>query len=180
MEYHDKEWGVPVHDDRKLFEYLVLDSFQAGLSWSIILRKREALRDAFRGFDPVPVATMTERDVDALVKSPEIIRNRAKIGATVGNARTFLDVVERLGSFHEYLWSFVNGATIQNSWTSVREIPAQTDQSRMMSDDLRARGFRFVGPTICYAVMQSAGLVNDHVVGCYRHSDLSPSPASQA
>ncbi len=171
--YHDTEWGVPQRDDRRLFEYLVLDTFQAGLSWSIILNKREGFHEAFRGFDPEAVAMMTAKDVDDLCSSPLIIRNRAKIEATVGNATTFLQVAQEFGSFSRYFWRFVNDRPVQNRWVAESEIPAQTEESLGMSKDLRKRGFRFVGPTICYAIMQSAGLVNDHVVSCFRHAQVA-------
>jgi len=169
VDYHDSEWGIPVHDDQKLFEYLVLDAFQAGLSWAIVLRKREAMKQAFHGFNPEAVAQMSQTEVEEVLMRPEIIRNRAKVTATVENARKFLEVVSQFASFDRYIWEFVGGRTIQNSWTSDAAIPAETDESRALSKDLRARGFRFTGPTICYAVMQSAGLVNDHLVDCYRY-----------
>lgn len=172
-QYHDREWGVPLHDDSKLFEYLVLDGFQAGLSWAIVLNKREALRQAFRGFDPAQVAAMSGDDVERLLQLPGIIRNRAKIAATIGNAARLLPVADEFGSFDRYLWSFVDGKPLINSWTSVLEIPAETEESRLLSADLKRRGFRFVGPTIVYAVMQSAGLVNDHVTGCFRYQELT-------
>jgi DNA-3-methyladenine glycosylase I len=172
IEYHDREWGVPVHDDRYLFELLILDGAQAGLSWSTILKKREGYRTAFRGFDPAAVAAFGPQDVDRLLQSPLIIRNRAKVQSVVDNARAFLSLMDELGSFDRYIWSFVGGKTIQNAWQSTGEIPAQTEESRAMSADLRGRGFKFVGPIICYAFMQSAGLVNDHVVSCYRYSEL--------
>jgi DNA-3-methyladenine glycosylase I len=172
MEYHDREWGVPVHDDRLLFEFLVLDGAQAGLSWSTILRKREGYRAAFRGFDPAAVAEMGPEDVNELLRSAEIVRNRKKIESAIGNARALLAVAREWCSFDRYFWSFVGGRTIQNAWESMADIPAATPESAAMSADLRRRGFTFVGPTICYAIMQSAGLVNDHVVGCFRHAEL--------
>lgn len=171
--YHDLEWGKPVRDEQKLFEYLVLDGFQAGLSWSIVLRKREALTSAFCDFDPEAVAGMTENDVERLMGNSEIIRNRAKIRGTICNARALLSTREEMESFGEYIWSFTNGETIQNQWISVTEVPAQTAESVAMSKDLKKRGFYFVGPTIIYAVMQSAGMVNDHVTDCFRHAQLS-------
>lgn len=171
-EYHDNEWGVPEHDDRKLFEYLVLDAFQAGLSWAIVLRKREAFRAAFRGFEPEAVAGMSEGDVDALLTLPTIIRNRSKIVATISNAEAFLRVAAEFGTFDSYLWEFVEGSPRQNRWLRDGSIPAETEDSRRISVDLKHRGFRFVGPTIVYAVMQSAGLVNDHIVNCFRHAQL--------
>lgn len=171
--YHDREWGVPVRDDRRLFEYLILDGFQAGLSWHIILRKREAFRRAFRDFEPGAVAAMTDEDLLALLADASIVRNRAKILAARENARAFLEVGSATGSFAGYFWSFAGGRTIQNQWRFGREVPAETDESRAASADLRKRGFTFVGPTIVYAVMQSAGLVNDHVVTCFRHAQLT-------
>jgi DNA-3-methyladenine glycosylase I len=164
---------VPIHDDRHLFELLALEGAQAGLSWSTILKKREGYRMAFRGFDPAAVAAFGPEDVDALVASPLIIRNRMKIEAAVKNARAFLVVVDEFGSFDRYIWELAGGRRIQNAWRSLREIPAQTDESRAMSADLRMRGFSFVGPTICYAFMQSAGMVNDHIVDCFRYQELS-------
>jgi DNA-3-methyladenine glycosylase I len=171
--YHDLEWGVPIHDDRSLFELLVLEGAQAGLSWSTILNKREGYRTAFRGFEPALVAAMGPEDVDRLLSSPAIVRNRSKIGATIGNAAALMRLVAEGTSFDRYLWSFVGGDTIQNSRKSMEEVPAQTPESQAMSIDLKKRGFRFVGPTICYAFMQSAGLVNDHAVSCYRYAEVS-------
>jgi DNA-3-methyladenine glycosylase I len=171
-DYHDREWGVPVHDDRQLFELLILEGAQAGLSWSTILNKREGYRTAFWGFDPDAIAAFTPDDVDQLLTSASIVRNRAKIQAAVGNARAFRVLIDDMGSFDRYVWGFVGGRPLQNSWPSIDAIPAQTEESRALSADLRRRGFRFVGPTICYAFMQSAGLVNDHVVSCYRYADL--------
>jgi DNA-3-methyladenine glycosylase I len=172
IDYHDREWGVPLHDDRQLFELLILEGAQAGLSWSTILNKREGYRSAFRGFDPEQIAALGPGDIEQLLNSPLIVRNRAKIQATVDNARAFLALTADMGSFDRYLWSFVSGKPLQNAWPTLDAIPAQTDQSRALSADLRRRGFKFVGPTICYAFMQSAGLVNDHLVSCYRHSEL--------
>jgi DNA-3-methyladenine glycosylase I len=171
--YHDQEWGVPVHDDRTMFEYLVLDGFQAGLSWQIVLKKRDAFREAFLQFDPKAVAAMTDRDVESLLAMPAIVRNGAKIRAAVANAQALLATSSELGSFVEHLWSFTGGEPIQNRWTSWKDIPAQTEQSVALSVDLKRRGFKFVGPTIVYAVMQSAGLVNDHVVHCFRHAEIA-------
>jgi len=170
--YHDLEWGVAVHEDRHLFEMLLLDGAQAGLSWSTILNKREGYREAFHNFDPVRVASLDERDIDRLLQFPGIVRNRAKIASAIGNARATLQIVEEHGDLSTYLWSFVGGSTIHNKWESWEQIPAATDESRAMSLDLRKRGFRFVGPTICYAFMQSAGMVNDHVVSCFRYQAL--------
>jgi DNA-3-methyladenine glycosylase I len=170
--YHDTEWGVPLHDDRRHFEFLVLDAFQAGLSWSTILNKREAFRSAFADFDPERVARYTSRSVARLLRDAGIVRNRQKIEATVGNARAFLAVQQAHGSFDEFIWQFVDGQPRQNAWKVPRQIPAHTKQSDRMSAALWELGFRFVGSTICYAYMQAAGLVNDHVVVCFRHAEL--------
>ncbi len=174
VRYHDTEWGVPVHDDRRLFEFLVLDGAQAGLSWAIILRKRDGYRRAYRGFDPEVVARYGARDVRRLLADDGIVRNRLKIEASIANARAYLDVQREFGTFAKYFWSFVGGKPLQNAWRTLRQVPAETKESQAMSRDLRARGFRFVGPTICYALMQSAGLVNDHLVDCFRHGALGP------
>jgi DNA-3-methyladenine glycosylase I len=171
--YHDLEWGTPVHDDRKLFEFLILEGAQAGLSWSTILRKREGYRRAFAGFDPVQVARFDEARVRELLADPGIVRNRRKIEAAVANARAFLQIQEECGSFDAYVWRFVGGAPIQNRWRSLAELPAHPPASQAMSQDLLRRGFRFVGPTICYAFMQAVGMVNDHVVDCFRHAELA-------
>lgn len=168
--YHDREWGVPLHDDRALFEFLVLEGAQAGLSWLTILRKRENYRRAFDGFDPAAVARFDEARVAALLGDPGIIRNRLKINAAVGNARAFLKVQDEFGSFAAYMWAFVGGRPIVNRWESLRQVPAQTAESRALSQDLKRRGFSFVGPTIMYAHMQAVGMVNDHLVGCFRHA----------
>ena len=170
--YHDEEWGVPVRDDRALFELLVLEGAQAGLSWSTILRKRRAYRRAFAGFDPARVARFTARDVRRLLADAGIVRHRGKIEAAIVNARALLAVRRERGSFAAYAWSFVGGAPLQSVRRSMREVPAQTELSRALSRDLRARGFRFVGPTICYAFMQATGMVNDHVVGCFRRAPV--------
>jgi len=172
--YHDREWGVPIHDDRLLFELLTLEGAQAGLSWATVLKKRDGYRKLFRGFDPATIAAFDPEDVRELTTSPLIIRNRAKIQATVDNARSLISLNAEFGSFGRYLWNFVGGKPLQNSWQSTQEIPAETEQSKALSVDLRKRGFRFVGPTICYAFMQAAGLVNDHVVSCYRYGELQP------
>ena len=171
--YHDREWGVPVHDDRRLFEMLILEGAQAGLSWSTILRKRAAYRRAFGGFDPVKVARYTSAQERRLLGDAGIVRNRAKIAAAVANARAFLAVQREHGSFAAYVWRFVGGRPVQNSRRSPRHVPAETDASRALSRDLRARGFRFVGPTICYAFMQATGMVNDHTVDCFRWRALA-------
>ena len=169
IEYHDREWGVPVHDDRRLFEFLILDGAQAGLSWITILRKREAYRRAFDGFDPRKVARYRQAKINKLLDDPGIVRNRLKIQSAVGNARAFLKVQKEFGSFDAYIWQFVGGRTIQNAWKSLRQIPARTAESDAMSKDLVRRGFKFAGSTICYAFMQAAGLVNDHTVDCFRY-----------
>ena len=172
--YHDHEWGVPEHDDRALFEKLVLDGFQAGLSWIIVLRKRDNFRRAFDGFAPEKIARWNKRKVESLMKDAGIVRNRAKIEATIGNAQGYLALCEERGGFDRYLWGFTDGATIVNHRRSLKELPAETKESRAMSKDLRQRGFRFVGPTICYAFMQAVGMVNDHIVDCFRHRELTP------
>lgn len=170
--YHDVEWGVPVHDDRLHFEYLVLDGFQAGLSWAIVLNKREGFRKAFHGFDPEKIARYNERSVQRLLGDPGIIRNRQKILATIGNARAFLNLQEESGGFDSFVWQFTGGKTRQNRWRSLQQMPARTTESDRMSEALKARGFKFVGSTICYAYMQAAGMVNDHLVQCFRHREL--------
>jgi DNA-3-methyladenine glycosylase I len=166
--YHDEEWGVPVHDERTLFEFLVLEGAQAGLSWLTILRKREGYRRAFSGFDPARVARYGSARITALLADPGIVRNRLKIEAAVGNARAFLAVQKEFGSFDAYIWRFVDGRPRQNARKSVREVPARTAESDALSADLRRRGFRFAGSTICYAHMQATGMVNDHVTSCFR------------
>ena len=170
--YHDTEWGVPVHDDRRLFEFLVLEGAQAGLSWITILRKREAYVSAFDAFDPERVARYNARKIESLVGNAGIIRNRSKIESAVKNARAFLKVQEEFGSFDAYQWRFVEGNPIQNRWTSMKEIPARTELSDVMSKDLKKRGFSFVGSTIVYAHAQAVGMVNDHVTGCFRHREV--------
>ena len=172
LSYHDEEWGMPSRDDRHLFELLVLEGAQAGLSWATILRKREGYRAAFAGFDAQTMAGFGPRDVERLLDDSGIVRNRAKIESAVGNARAALAVAEERGTLAEYLWSFVGGEPIENEWRTLADIPAETAESRAMSKDLKRRGFRFVGPTICYAFMQAAGLVNDHVVACFRHEEI--------
>ena len=174
-EYHDMEWGVPVHDDKKLFEFLVLETAQAGLSWYTILRKRENFRRAFDGFDPEKVARYTQSKINRLMADKGIIRNELKIRSAVKNAKAFLKVREEFGSFDAYVWRFVGGGPRTNNWTRVGEIPASTEESQRMSRDLYQRGFRFVGPTICYAHMQATGMVNDHLTYCYRHSEIKRS-----
>jgi DNA-3-methyladenine glycosylase I len=169
--YHDEEWGTPSHDDRHLFELLTLEGAQAGLSWSTILRKREGYRAAFAGFDPAVVARFTPKDVERLLADPGIVRNRLKVESTVNNAARVLEVQEAEGSLDAYLWSFVDGAPIVNRWKRMSEIPAETPLSKAMSKDLKRRGFRFVGPIGIYAFMQSAGMVDDHTVDCFRYSE---------
>ena len=170
--YHDEEWGVPVHDDRRLFEMLILEGAQAGLSWITILKKRDNYRAAFDSFDPHKVAAYGEEKIAALLDNSGIVRNRLKVRAAVRNAQSFLDVQEEFGSFDAYIWQFVGGRPIQNSWQSLSEIPAETAESRAMSKDLKQRGFKFVGPTICYAFIQAVGMVNDHVVDCFRYEEI--------
>ena len=169
VEYHDREWGVPVHDDRTLFEFLTLEGAQAGLSWETILKKRAGYRTAFANFEPAAVARFTPARIERLLGNPEIVRNRLKVEGTVRNARAFRKVQQEFGSFDAYLWRFVDGRPRKNRWTSHGAIPPRTDQSDALSADLRRRGFTFVGSTICYAFMQAVGLVNDHTVGCFRH-----------
>ena len=172
IKYHDEEWGVPQHEDRVLFEFLILEGAQAGLSWSTILNKREHYRRAFDGFNPVRIARYSEAKLNRLLADPGIVRNRAKIAAAVQNAKAFLAVQKEFNSFDAYVWQFVGWRTMQNTWKSVKTVPAQTPESEKMSKDLLKRGFRFVGPTICYAFMQAVGLVNDHTVGCYRYQQV--------
>lgn len=167
--YHDREWGVAVHDERRWFEFLILEGAQAGLSWATILHKRENYRKAFAGFDPKKVARFSAREVARLLGNPSIVRNRLKINAAIGNARAFLAVQKEFGSFDRYIWQFVGGRTIRNRWRQARQVPARTRISDALSKDLKKRGFKFVGSTICYAFMQATGLVNDHLTGCFRH-----------
>jgi DNA-3-methyladenine glycosylase I len=169
--YHDEEWGVPSHDDRHLFEMLTLEGAQAGLSWSTILRKREGYRAAFAGFDPETVARFGPGDVERLLADPGIVRNRMKVESTVENARRVLEVQDELGSFDAYLWAFVAGEPIVNAWRSLSELPAETPLSKALSKDLKKRGFRFIGPTIVYAFMQTVGMVDDHTVDCFRRGE---------
>ncbi len=169
IRYHDEEWGVPLHDDQKLFEFMVLDAFQAGLSWKTVLHKRENFRSALDGFDVQKIAKYGEQDYERLLADPGIIRNRAKIRGTIQNAICFLSVQEEFGTFDAYIWQFTGGRTINNGWTSLAELPAFSNESDAMSKDLRSRGFKFVGSTICYAFMQAAGMVNDHLVQCHRY-----------
>ena len=172
LEYHDVEWGTPLHDDKRLFELLVLEGFQAGLSWSTVLRKRQAFRDAFDDFNPQKISEYTNMDIDRLVKNPLIIRNKLKISAAIENARHFIEVQKEFDSFDKYIWRFVNNKPIINHFNSFSEMQPETRESRLMSENMRMRGFRFVGPTICYAFMQAAGLVNDHIVDCFRWKEV--------
>lgn len=171
--YHDSEWGVPLHDDRKLFEFMVLDAMQAGLSWSIVLHKRTNFERALDGFDPVKVAKYTDKDLERLVATDGIIRNRQKLAASIANAQAVLTVQREFGSLDSYLWDFVGGKTKVNGWTDVQRIPATTPQAEAMSKELKTRGFKFVGPTICYSFMQAAGMVNDHTTSCFRYRELA-------
>jgi DNA-3-methyladenine glycosylase I len=173
LSYHDTEWGVATHSDGHLFELVSLEGAQAGLSWATILKKRGNYRRAFRGFDPVRVARLDERDVESLLLDAGIVRHRGKIESTISNARKVLEVQAEVGSFAKYVWSFVDGVPILNRWRSMSEVPSETLESREMSRDMRRRGFRFVGPTTCYAFMQAAGLVNDHQLSCYRYSEIA-------
>ena len=170
--YHDTEWGVPVHDDRTLFEFLILEGAQAGLSWETILNKREAYRDAFLGFDPARVARFTPARVERLLANPGIVRNRLKVASAVGNAKAFLAVQKEFGSFDTYLWRVVGGRPLVNRWRSLQQVPARTPESDALSKDLLGRGFKFVGSTICYAFMQAIGMVNDHAVDCFRYKQV--------
>ena len=173
LAYHDTEWGVPLHDDRALFELLILEGAQAGLSWTTILNRREGYRNAFAGFDLATVAGFGPSDEARLLADAGIIRNRAKVRSAIGNAQAVLQVAAEQGSLDRYIWSFVDGRSVQNRWQRLGELPAETDASRAISRELRRRGFSFVGPTICYAFMQSAGLVNDHQIGCFRYAEVA-------
>lgn len=173
IQYHDEEWGVPVHDDTKLFEFLILDAFQAGLSWLTILKKRDNFRKAFDNFDAVKISKYTQKKIDKLLNDEGIIRNKLKVAAAVTNAKAFLAIQKEFGLFDKYIWQFTGGKTKVNTWHTLKEIPPRTDESDAMSKDLKKRGFKFVGSTICYAFMQAAGMVNDHVVDCFRYKSLS-------
>ena len=173
--YHDTEWGVPVHDDEKLFEFMVLDAMQAGLSWRIVLQKRENFEQALEGFDISKIAKYGDRDLERLVTNAGIIRNRQKLAATITNARSAITVQQEFGSLDTYLWQFVNGRPTLNAWTETSQVPAKSPVAEVMSKDLKKRGFKFVGPTICYAFMQAAGLVNDHLTTCFRFEELANS-----
>ncbi len=172
IEYHDKEWGVPVYDERKLFEFLILEGAQAGLSWITVLKKRENYRKHFDNFDPEKIVKYNDKKIQSLLAEPGIIRNRLKVNAAVTNAKAFLELKEELGSFSDYMWQFVDGKPIQNNWTGRGQIPASTKISDAMSKDLKKRGFKFIGTTICYAHMQAVGMVNDHTVNCFRHAQV--------
>lgn len=172
IKYHDEEWGVPIHDDRKLFEFLVLETFQAGLSWITILKKRENFRKAFDNFDPVKISQYDENKIDELMKNEGIIRNRKKIEAIINNAKAFLKIQEEFGSFDKYLWQFVDNKPIINSWADISCIPSKTALSEKISKDMKKRGFKFFGPTICYAHMQAVGMVNDHTTDCFRYKEI--------
>ena len=172
MKYHDEEWGVPVHDDRIHFEFLILEGAQAGLSWATILKRREGYREAFAEFDPSVVANYTQDDIEDLLLDKRIIRNRLKVQGAVINAKQFLEVQEEFGSFDNYIWRFVGGSPIKNAWKSSSEVPVTTQESDVLSKDLKKRGFRFVGSTIMYAYMQACGLVNDHILDCFRHNQV--------
>lgn len=172
IRYHDEEWGVPVHDDKILFEFLILEGVQAGLTWQTVLRKRENYRKAFHGFDPLEIARYNDQDIARLLSDPGIIRNRLKITATIRNAQKFLAIQQESGSFDAYIWQFVGGKPIRNGVRSMEEIPSTTKESDAMSKDLRKRGFKFIGPTICYAFMQAVGMVNDHQVDCFRYEEI--------
>ena len=173
IDYHDKEWGTPQHDDRVLFEFLVLEGAQAGLSWATILKKRENYRRAFAGFDPARIARFNRRSVERLLGDAGIVRNRLKVESAISNARCYLNIQDQFNSFDSYLWAFTGGAPVTHRYRGLRDLPAQTKVSEALSKDLRARGFRFVGPTICYAFMQAVGMVNDHVIDCFRYKELT-------
>jgi len=172
IDYHDNEWGVPVHDERKHFEMIVLDGAQAGLSWQTVLKKREAYRKAFDNFDYRKVALYDDKKIKELLNNTGIIRNRLKVSSAIKNAKAFLEVRKEFGTFDKYIWQFVGGSTIHNSWKSLKELPAKTPESDTMSKDMKKRGFNFIGSTICYAYMQAAGMVNDHTTECFRHKEL--------
>jgi len=172
LQYHDEEWGVPVHDEQKFFEFLLLEGAQAGLSWLTVLRKRAAYHKAFDGFDPQKIALYDDSKIIELINNEGIIRNRLKIESAIKNAQAFLKIQKQMGSFDRYIWNFVDGQTIQNRFTTLKEIPAETEISRIISKDMKKRGFSFVGPTIIYAQMQATGMVNDHLINCYRYQEL--------
>ena len=171
QDYHDTEWGVPLHDDRRLFEFITLEGAQAGLSWSTVLKKRENYRKLFDDFEVEKIARYNKRKIDTLLKNPGIIRNRLKLNSTISNARAFIDIQNEFGSFDDYIWQFTDGRTIRNQWKTIKHIPARTEISDTMSKELKKRGFSFVGSTICYAFMQATGMVNDHTVDCFRYHE---------
>ena len=173
IDYHDHEWGVPLYDDQRLFEFLILEGAQAGLSWITILKKREAYRKAFHNFDAEKIARFSHTRIERLMQNSSIIRNRLKLESTVANARAFLELHEQHDSFSDYIWQFVDGRPVQNKWKTDKQVPASTRQSESMSKELKRLGFRFVGPTICYAYMQATGMVNDHITSCYRHKQVA-------
>jgi DNA-3-methyladenine glycosylase I len=173
IKYHDEEWGTPLHDDKKLFELLILEGFQAGLTWELILNRRAALREAFANFDPKKVAKFTTNQIQNMLSNPRLIRNRAKISSSILNAQRFLQIQREFGSFNKFIWQFVNGKPIDHELKSMNEMPSQTQESVDMSKELKKRGFKFVGPTICYAFMQAVGMVNDHLVSCFRHEEIN-------
>ena len=172
IKYHDEEWGTPLHDDNRLFEFLILDGFQAGLTWELILNRREALRKAFDNFDPAKLAAYSDEDIQRLMNNPGVIRNRAKILAAIANARNFHAIQNDFGSFDAFIWQFVNGKTIHHALKDYANLPPDSEESRAMTRELKKRGFKFVGPTICYAFMQAAGLVNDHLMHCFRYEQI--------
>jgi DNA-3-methyladenine glycosylase I len=172
IKYHDEVWGIPLHDDKKIFEFLILDGFQAGLSWWLILERRNMLRAVFDNFDPEKVAKYSSDDVSRIMNAPGVIKNKAKISSAINNAQQFLKIQAQFGTFDDFIWQFVKGKAINNKFTSFSEVPAQTEESRAMSRELKKRGFKFVGPTICYAFMQAAGLVNDHLTWCFRYEQI--------
>ena len=176
--YHDHEWGVPLHNDKKLFEFLILDGAQAGLTWALILKRRKEYKKAFSNFQPEKIISYSKKDVNSLLKNKGIIRNKMKIESVINNAKRFLQVKDEFGSFNKYIWSFVGNKTIINSYKKWKEIPAYSEESKKMSGDLKKRGFTFVGPTICYAFMQSSGMVNDHITSCFRRSIFTGTPNS--
>ena len=172
IKYHDEEWGVPLYDDKKIFEFLVLDCFQAGLSWEIVINKREAFRQAFSNFDPKEVSKYTDNNAKKLINNPSIIRNKHKIEASITNAKKFLEIQKEFGSFSNYIWKFVNHKPIKNEYKNILELPNKTKEAELMSKELKKRGFKFVGPTICYAFMQATGMVNDHTINCFRYEEV--------
>lgn len=172
IQYHDEEWGMPLHNDKKLFEFLVLDTFQAGLSWSIVLKKRKGFEKAFDNFDVKKISKYDEKDFERLMQNPNIIRNKLKIRATITNAQQFLEIKKEFGSFDKYIWKFVNYKPIRNKFKTVKDLPATSKESDEMSKNLKKRGFKFVGSTICYAFMQAAGMVNDHIIDCFRYGEV--------